>query len=78
MAPAGHCWVLADNEKMQVADAWDSRTFGPLPTDNVLGRILYYVRSRTEHGRVDSDALPTDTAIIEAELDVEKIAQTPC
>ena len=43
--PAGHCWVLADNEELQPSPI-DSRSFGPLPLQNVLGRIMYVLLLR--------------------------------
>eukprot|EP00123_Amoebidium_parasiticum_P005848 comp16940_c0_seq1/m.15529 comp16940_c0_seq1/g.15529 ORF comp16940_c0_seq1/g.15529 comp16940_c0_seq1/m.15529 type:complete len:218 (-) comp16940_c0_seq1:611-1264(-) len=33
--PAGHVWVSCDNDKV----AGDSREFGPVPADSVLGRV---------------------------------------
>lgn len=46
----GHCWVLADNEDLAPCDAVDSRTFGPLPLQNIQGRVMYYARDETDHG----------------------------
>ena len=55
--PAGHVWVVADNEDEPPADVPDSRTFGPLPLSLVAGRVVYAVRSATDHGVVhNSDA----------------------
>lgn len=34
----GHCWVLADNEQLEPPHVIDSRSFGPLPLSNVVGR----------------------------------------
>lgn len=42
--PAGHCWVVADNEDLDPSQVIDSRSFGPLPIENVMGRIMYYYR----------------------------------
>lgn len=72
--------MLADNEEMQPAQANDSRTFGPLNGDQILGRILYYVRSQTEHGPVQNSDLAStsDRAVLEAELDVDKLMHTEC
>jgi hypothetical protein len=36
--------VLADNEALEPPEVIDSRSFGPLPLPNVLGRIMYYYR----------------------------------
>lgn len=76
----GQCWVLADNEDLQPSQAADSRSFGPLHVDLILGRILYFVRSQTEHGPVDNSetANVSDLAVLEAELDVEKLVDFHC
>jgi hypothetical protein len=34
----GHCWVLADNEQLAPPHVIDSRSFGPLPLDTIVGR----------------------------------------
>ena len=77
---AGEIWVLADNEELKPAQAKDSRNFGPLHVDQVLGRILYFVRSATEHGRVQNSAVADsmDEAVLEAELDVDKLLEVQC
>lgn len=63
---------------MHPAEATDSRTFGPLSTEQILGRILYFVRSQTEHGPVKNSesAKASDSAILEAELDIDKLIDT--
>jgi hypothetical protein len=33
-------------------DAQDSRSFGPLPLQNIIGRAIYSSRSAVEHGVV--------------------------
>ena len=38
VVPPGHCWVLADNEQLQPPHVIDSRSFGPLPLSQVIGR----------------------------------------
>lgn len=72
---ANECWVLADNEELEVKDALDSRTFGPLPCENVIGRVIYQASSLTEHGPVDNskEAGKADQPVLDAELDVEKL-----
>ena len=77
---ADHCWVLADNEDLQTKQAEDSRTFGPLHVSQILGRIIYYVRSQTEHGPVENQKSlsRTDKAILEVELDIEQMLATKC
>jgi len=76
----GQCWVLADNEELQASQAVDSRSFGPLHVDHILGRILYFVRNQTEHGPVDNSqtANAADLPVLEAELDVEKLVEFRC
>lgn len=39
----GHCWVLADNEQLEPPHVIDSRSFGPLPLSNVVGRCAGFV-----------------------------------
>lgn len=53
--PGDHCWVVRDNDAAK--DSPDSRKFGPLELDHVLGRVMYAIRSATDHGRVVSSPL---------------------
>ncbi len=78
--PAGQCWVLADNQDLTPSQAVDSRSFGPLHVDHILGRILYFVRSQTEHGPVDNSQIAniSDLPVLEAELDVDKLVDFRC
>mmetsp|Transcript_644 Transcript_644/g.2145 ORF Transcript_644/g.2145 Transcript_644/m.2145 type:complete len:195 (+) Transcript_644:201-785(+) len=39
-------WVLCDNTTCEEPD---SRTFGPVPMENVVGRVIYRYRSKTDH-----------------------------
>jgi hypothetical protein len=48
--PEDHCWVLRDN--LNAASAPDSSFFGPLSLKNILGRVMYAIRTATDHGRV--------------------------
>lgn len=75
--PAGHAWVLADNEDVPVADATDSRTFGPLPLSHVVGRVVYAVRSSGDHGVVQNSnaAAQVDQPVLAHELDVQQMAE---
>ena len=72
--------MLADNPDLESKQAKDSRTFGPLHINNVLGRIIYYVRSQTEHGPIqNSNAVNRiDRAILEAELNVDAMLSVKC
>jgi hypothetical protein len=79
--PEGHAWVLADND-----DAFrdpsgsftpaDSRAFGPVPVEKMLGRVVYCVRSRTDHGPVRNspEAEAVDAPVLVNELDVQALA----
>lgn len=42
--PAGHCWVLADNEELGPPDVIDSRAFGYLDMNLIEGRVIYRVK----------------------------------
>ena len=76
MCFAGHCWVLADNEDLGASEVIDSRSFGPLPFSNIVGRVMYRAQSLTDHGAVDnsSAAQAADAPVLASELDVEKLA----
>jgi hypothetical protein len=71
----GHCWVLADNEDLNFPDVIDSRTFGPLPLGNIIGRVMYAATSSTNHGPVENSlaGMESDAAVLEAELDLETL-----
>lgn len=71
--PRGHCWLLADNEKLSPPAVIDSRTFGHLPLSNILGRIIYFASSRTDHGPVINSPRSTeaDRAVVEGEVDID-------
>jgi hypothetical protein len=73
----GHAWVVADNEDMAFGDVTDSRTFGPLPLENVVGRVVYALRSATDHGVVHNSAaaMAVDQPVLHAELDPELMAE---
>lgn len=75
--PKGHAWVLADNEDLPLADVPDSRTFGPLRLSHVLGRVVYALRSATDHGVVQNSAAAAavDQPVLLAELHVESLAE---
>lgn len=73
----GHCWVLADNDKLVPPHVIDSRTFGPLPLSNVVGRVLYSARSEVDHGPVENSlaAMMADAPVVEQELDLELLCR---
>ena len=72
--------MLADNEALPTAEAVDSRSFGPLPVQKILGRIMYFGRSDSAHGEINNspEALEADRPVLEAELDVEKLVNCSC
>jgi hypothetical protein len=78
VVPPLHCWVVADNpgDAEGPEQPADSRAFGPLPTANLLGRVVYAVRSATDHGVVinSEQGAAADAAVLAAELDVESLA----
>ncbi|KAG5112792.1 hypothetical protein JHK82_036061 [Glycine max] len=48
------CWVEAENEKLNAKEAKDSRTFGPVQMTDIVGRVIYCLRSAVDHGRVQN------------------------
>ena len=76
---AGECWVLADNDEIPVAEANDSRAFGPLRLTQVLGRVVYSARSPVDHAFVHNSGADAeeDCAVVENELDVERMFAAP-
>mmetsp|Transcript_42042 Transcript_42042/g.164678 ORF Transcript_42042/g.164678 Transcript_42042/m.164678 type:complete len:195 (+) Transcript_42042:154-738(+) len=59
-------WVLRDN---QLSKEPDSRQFGPVHEDNIIGRVLYRVRGAKDHDRVQnsSNAWLSDSIILSNE-----------
>ncbi|XP_058770956.1 mitochondrial ATP-independent inner membrane protease subunit 2-like [Vicia villosa] len=72
------CWVVAENEKLKVKEANDSRTFGPIHMTNIVGRVLYCLRSAVDHGRVQNSpfSMQNDSPVLEVELDVDEMAKS--
>eukprot|EP00182_Erythrolobus_australicus_P003275 CAMPEP_0185831622 /NCGR_PEP_ID=MMETSP1353-20130828/1603_1 /TAXON_ID=1077150 /ORGANISM="Erythrolobus australicus, Strain CCMP3124" /LENGTH=148 /DNA_ID=CAMNT_0028529703 /DNA_START=185 /DNA_END=631 /DNA_ORIENTATION=- len=66
--PENHCWVTCDNPDGKP----DSRWFGPLALNNIIGRVLYVARSATDHARIrNSDlAMAMDDPILAVEQPV--------
>lgn len=75
MLCAGHAWVLADNEELQPRPI-DSRSFGPLPLERIIGRIIYHACSQTDHHPVQNSQQVTesDLVVLRSELDVNALA----
>lgn len=65
--PGAHCWVLRDNDDAD--DAPDSRRFGPLSLEYIIGRVMYAIRSATDHGRVVNSpyAMASDSIVLAQE-----------
>ncbi|KAK3144926.1 hypothetical protein QOZ80_4AG0319820 [Eleusine coracana subsp. coracana] len=71
------CWVLADNQALKPKEARDSRLFGPVPMTDILGRVIYSLRTAVDHGPVENSpvAMNQDAPILAVELDVEEMAK---
>ncbi|GAB2282242.1 hypothetical protein Dimus_016792 [Dionaea muscipula] len=71
------CWVLSDNEKLKPKEAMDSRSFGPVPMSNIVGRVIYCLRTAVDHGPVRNSPLSMrrDSSVLEVELDVDEMAK---
>ncbi|TKY52743.1 Mitochondrial inner membrane protease subunit 1 [Spatholobus suberectus] len=72
------CWVVAENEKLKAKEANDSRTFGPVQMTDIVGRVIYYLQSAVDHGRVQNShfSMRKDTPVLEVELDVDEMAKS--
>lgn len=73
--PPSHCWVERDNTQ---ADAPDSTLFGPLALDYIIGRVMYAIRSATDHARVPNSpyAMASD-AIVMAQEPISQYISPP-
>ncbi|CAM8887283.1 unnamed protein product [Rhodiola kirilowii] len=72
------CWVTADNEALKPKEANDSRIFGPVPMTDIVGRVIYCLRSAVDHGPVvnSSFSMRKDAPVLEVELDIEDMARS--
>lgn len=72
------CWVVADNQKLKAKEAYDSRTFGPVQMSDIVGRVIYCLRTAVDHGPVQNSRLSMrrDLPILEVELDVDEMAKS--
>ncbi|KAA8550747.1 hypothetical protein F0562_002431 [Nyssa sinensis] len=72
------CWVLADNENLKPKEANDSRTFGPVTMTDIVGRVIYCLRTAVDHGPVQNSHLSMrkDSPVLEVELDVDEMARS--
>ncbi|KQJ81509.1 hypothetical protein BRADI_5g01186v3 [Brachypodium distachyon] len=71
------CWVLAENQVLKAKEARDSRLFGPVPMTDIVGRVIYSLRTAVDHGPVDNShiAMSQDSPVLAVELDVEELAK---
>uniref|UniRef100_A0A5B6ZNY5 Putative Peptidase S24/S26A/S26B/S26C family protein isoform 1 n=1 Tax=Davidia involucrata TaxID=16924 RepID=A0A5B6ZNY5_DAVIN len=71
------CWVLADNENLKAKEANDSRTFGPVPMTDIVGRVIYCLRTAVDHGPVQNNhfSMRKDSPVLQVELDVDEMAK---
>ncbi|XP_021280256.1 mitochondrial inner membrane protease subunit 1-like isoform X1 [Herrania umbratica] len=71
------CWVLADNEKLKPKEAKDSRFYGPVPMTDIVGRVIYCLRTAVDHGPVQNShfSMRQDSPVLEIELDVDEMAK---
>ncbi|KAJ4968754.1 hypothetical protein NE237_015455 [Protea cynaroides] len=71
------CWVLSDNESLKAKEARDSRAFGPIPMTNIVGRVIYAMRTAVDHGPVQNShfGMRKDSPVLEVELDVDEMAK---
>ncbi|XAR61093.1 Signal peptidase I [Bertholletia excelsa] len=71
------CWVLSDNENLKGKEAKDSRLFGPISMTDIVGRVLYCLRTAVDHGPVRNShfSMRSDFPVLEVELDVDEMAK---
>ncbi|PQM36263.1 uncharacterized protein Pyn_39960 [Prunus yedoensis var. nudiflora] len=71
------CWVLADNESLKPKEANDSRKFGPVSMTDIVGRVIYCLRTAVDHGPVQNShsSMRKDTPVLQVELDVDEMAK---
>ncbi|KEH42518.1 putative peptidase S24/S26A/S26B/S26C, peptidase S24/S26, beta-ribbon domain-containing protein [Medicago truncatula] len=59
-------------------EAIDSRTFGPIHMNKIVGRVLYCMRSAVDHNRVlnSKESMFFDSPVLEMEHDVDEMAKS--
>ncbi|CAK9169993.1 unnamed protein product [Ilex paraguariensis] len=72
------CWVLTDNENLKPKEASDSRTFGPVSITDIVGRVIYCLRTAVDHGPVQNSyfSMQKDSPVLQIELDVNEMANS--
>ncbi|KAE8671065.1 SAP-like protein BP-73-like [Hibiscus syriacus] len=60
-------------EKDQCWDAKDSRVFGPVPMTDIVGRVIYCLRTAVDHGPLQNShySMRKDSPVLEVELDID-------
>ena len=73
----GRAWVTADNDATDSSRAPDSRAFGPIGVDAIVGRVVYYVRSATDHGPGANHpaSADEDAAVLATEVRPDTLAE---
>ncbi|XP_047324445.1 uncharacterized protein LOC124927973 [Impatiens glandulifera] len=71
------CWVLSDNEALKPKEARDSRTYGPMSVTDIVGRVVYCLRTAVDHGPVENSlfGMRRDLPVMEVELDVDLMSR---
>ncbi|KAH7292832.1 hypothetical protein KP509_28G000800 [Ceratopteris richardii] len=74
----GHCWVISDNNSINPTTSGDSRMFGQLPMENIIGRVIYACRSQEDHGAIMNShaGMQEDYPVIAAELDLKELMES--
>eukprot|EP00850_Spirogloea_muscicola_P016658 SM000137S00436 [mRNA] locus=s137:117302:119054:+ [translate_table: standard] len=76
--PVGHCWLLCDNELKKPPEVVDSRVFGPVQLNRVIGRVIYCSRSLVDHAQVvnSPESMEEDAPVLACELNIEDMNKT--
>ncbi|TKY62356.1 Mitochondrial inner membrane protease subunit 1 [Spatholobus suberectus] len=71
------CWVEAENKSLKPKEAKDSRSFGPVNITDIVGRVLYRLRTCVDHGcvRNSHSSMLKDWPVLAVELDVEEMSK---
>ncbi|KAF5459380.1 hypothetical protein F2P56_023332 [Juglans regia] len=69
------CWVSSDNENLKPEEANDSRNFGPVHMTDIVGRVIYSMRTAEDHGPVQNSnsGMKADSEVLEIELDLAEM-----
>lgn len=73
----GLCWVMADNPDLEPPHVEDSRSFGPVPFQNIEGRILYAIRTPTDHEAINNSAESSSDDAPIVDVEVSDLLQDP-